>query len=197
MPLPEARPIPEGIERLLFLVTKQTQSQFEGQPWRFILAAANGDLQTAAVCVDRSRSRLYPKMPEMGVDRSLVGFKVNNPTYGPSYWFCDATASSDCLSVLLMQPVNDMTPQGRLPLQKKAVQIPRDIKRSTAASTVTALLRGILAERPWFRRVGVICHRTHLNVIKNLGEGFEQRVVKVTYFGSGEDRSSNAWQKGM
>lgn len=191
----DTRRIPEGIERLLFQVTKQTQAQFEGQPWRFVLAAAAGNLQTAAISVDRTRSRFFPETPEAGVERSLVGFRNNNPTHGPAYWFCDATASADCLAAILMSQVNDMTPSGRLPLQKKAVQIPRDIKRSTASSTVTGLLRGVLAERPGFHRVGIICHRPHMKVVSNLGEGFAQRVVKTTYFGSGEDRSSNAWQK--
>jgi hypothetical protein len=190
-----ARVLPEGIERLLFQATKQTQTLFEDQPWRLILAAAAGTLETAAVLVDRSRSRLFPKMPEMGIERSLVGYRANTPTHGPCYWFCDATASAECLAALLTHPVNDMTPQGRLPLLKKAVQIPRDIKRSTAASTVKCLLRGVLAERPEFHRIGIICHRPHLNVVKDLGEGFERKVVKVTYFRSGEDRSSNAWQK--
>lgn len=195
LPFIEAHALPEGIERLLFQVTKQTRTLFDEQPWRFILAAAAGNLQTAAVLVDRSRSRLFPKMPEAGVDRSLVGFRINNPTHEAAYWFCDATASADCLAALLMHTVHDMTPQGRLPLQKKAVQIPRDIKRSTASSTVTGLLRGILAERPRFHRVGIICHRPHIQVVTKLGEGFDQRIVKVAYFGSGEDRSSNAWQK--
>ena len=55
------------------------------------------------------------------------------------------------------------------------------------------MLRGVLADRPQFTRVGVICHRPHVASVKALNGEFNERLVKVAYFGSGEDRSSNEW----
>src|SRR5207342_2214056 len=40
---------------------------------------------------------------------------------------------------------------------------------------------------------GVICLRPQIAALKELGADFDQRIVKSTYFGSGDDRSSNDW----
>jgi len=51
----------------------------------------------------------------------------------------------------------------------------------------------VLADRSECRRVGVITHRPHVDAVKNLGEPFASRIVRVAYFGGGEDRASNTW----
>lgn len=108
-------------------------------------------------------------------------------------WFCDATMSPDRLAMILGRSVHNETPLGRLELQKKAVQIPRDITRRTSKRMLGSILRGVLVDRPQFKRVGVICHSVHVPVVENLEPVYRERIVKISYFGSGEDQSSNSW----
>ena len=58
---------------------------------------------------------------------------------------------------------------------------------------MAALLRGVLSDHAVFVRVGVICHRPHVEAVETLGTEFQQRIAKVTYFGSGDERASNSW----
>lgn len=51
----------------------------------------------------------------------------------------------------------------------------------------------MLADRPQFQRVGIICLRPHIATARALGDDFDRRIVKSAYFGSGDDRSSNDW----
>ena len=110
-------------------------------------------------------------------------------------WFSDASASVPRLSELLDREVIDMTPGGRLELQHKAVQLVRDITLGTSPKTVQIILRGVLADRPQFMKVGVICHQKRVTAIEQLGEPFGNRIVKTSYFGSGDERSSNEWYR--
>lgn len=115
------------------------------------------------------------------------------PSRKATVWFNDATMSTDRLRTILGRTVHNETPLGRLELRKKAVQITRDITRSTSQRTFCSMLRGLLADRPQFQQVGIIAHRTHVRFIENLEPAYRQRIVKISYFGSGEDRSSNEW----
>lgn len=45
--------LPQGMERTLFFATKVAGVRFAGQPWRFLVTAASGDLYSAAILVDR------------------------------------------------------------------------------------------------------------------------------------------------
>jgi hypothetical protein len=90
-------------------------------------------------------------------------------------------------------PVVDATPDGEVAMRKQATQITRDVTRQTATTVLQGLLRGILAERPQYRRVGVIAHSNHVEAIRGLGPPFASRIARVSYFGSGDERSSNQW----
>lgn len=93
-----------------------------------------------------------------------------------------------------------MTPQGRLTQQHSVLQIPTDVKQSTAAGTVVKLLRGFLTVFPNPQRIGIICHRNHVATIRGtahkgavLDEAFRSRIAKVAYFHGGESCGSNQW----
>jgi hypothetical protein len=192
----ERRTIPEGTESTLFRASRRSGAKFDGSPWRWVLAAASALLHSAAVVVVSSRKREPTDSEVPAPDkRFVVGFGNNAPAKHLVTWFSDATMTADRLSAILGSPVADMTPAGRIPLQKKAVQIPRDITLQTSKNVVAGLLRGVLTDRPEARRVGVICHRPHLKVLSALEDVFASRIVKSTYFGSGEERSSNAWHQ--
>jgi hypothetical protein len=183
---------PTGIERTLFVATRVLKATFQGQPWRFALAAAAGELQSAAILV----SQRFVKGGGQGnpfLVKSVCGFKDNPPATGATTWFNDATLTRDRLEMILGRPVQDMTPVARIECQRKRVQILRDITRGTSKRIFANIIRGVLADRPQFQRVGVICLWPHIGTALALGDDFDRRVVKSTYFGSGEDRSSNDW----
>lgn len=187
----DCRKLPEGFERTLFFATRSARVRFFGNPWRFVLAAASGSLSSSAILV----SKPFTKGGARALDKLAVGFRQNHPPRHAVVWFNDATIEPDRIVALLGGAVHEWTPNGRLPLQKKAVQILRDVTQNTTLKTVANVLRGVLADRPQFQRIGLIGHRKHMGVVKTLGSDFAPRIVKKTYFGSGEERSSNEWTK--
>jgi ribosomal protein S25 len=190
--VPESASLPMGFERLLYGMARAARVSFEGSPWRFLLAAIAGQFVSAAIQVHRKPPR--NGRPEI-VSKAIVGFRHNAPPLTAVTWFNDATGSAQQLEQALGRPVQVRTPSGRIDRQRKAVQIPRDISRGTSPRVVASLLRGVLADRPQFQRIGLIGHRPHLGVIDQLEPEYRQRFVMRTYFGSGDDRSSNAWHE--
>lgn len=188
----ESLALPDGIERTLFWATSRLRELFAGPAWWFILVAASGELHSSAIVVER-RFRKGGGTEPTYVLRSFLGVRINRPPANAVTWFNDATISPDRLSMVLNAEVRDETPDGRIELQKKAVQILRDVTRRTKPRIVANVLRGVLADRPQFERVGIICHRPHLSALNQLGAEYESRIVKETYFGSGDERSSNDW----
>lgn len=191
-PIPEVTARPQGIERMLFRISRQLSLRFQGQPWCFILAAATSKLESAAILVHHRIARKGQETQSPPV-KSIVGFRLNAPAPGTVTWFNDATISADLLSTVLNTPVREQTPHGQIELQKKAVQVIRDLTRATSPASAMSVLRGVLTDRPQFQRVGIIGHRPHLAAYKRLEPEFARRIVRTTYFGSGEERSSNAW----
>lgn len=183
---------PDGIERTLFFATRAAHVRFTGPAWRFVLAAASGELACAAIIVsERRRKGGGQKVAHLV--RSIIGVQNNFPPTTATVWFNDATLTCDRLKTVLGHCVQDKTPRGHLELQKKAVQIHRDVTRRTSRRIVGNLLRGVMADRPQFQNIGVICHSNHMSVLETLAPEFASRIIKSTYFGSGEERSSNDW----
>lgn len=183
---------PEGMDRTLFFAARVAGVTFAGQPWRFVLAAAAGALRHAVIIVTK-RFHKGGGQEQHFQEKVAVGFRDNMPNPNTVTWFNDATTSVARLQAILGRHIQDRTPVGHLPLQRKAVQIVRDITRRTASRIVQNILRGVLVDRPQFQRVGVICHSPHVTAITSLEPEFARRIVKVAYFGSGDDRSSNDW----
>lgn len=186
--------VPQGMERTLFFAAKVSRVTFDGQPWRFLLAAAAGDLYSAAIIVDR-RFRKHGGLGNAFASKLICGFRNNLPTFRATVWFNDATMSPVRLAAILGRAVRNETPPGRLELQRKAVQIPRDVTRRTSPRILSNILRGLLADRRQFQRVGIICHSVHVDAIERLDWEYRKRIQRISYFGSGDDRSSNAWHE--
>lgn len=185
---------PEGIEQTLFFATRVAGMTTKGQPWRFILAAATGELHTAAIIASKQFHKGGGQNRPF-MDKVVVGFRNNTPHPDAVTWFNDATITPARLQSILGIPVNDRTPPGQLRLQRKAVQVPRDITRRTSAGIVQNTLRGVLCDRHAFERVGIICHRSHVADVNSLEPEYRRRIVRVSYFGSGDERSSNDWYR--
>ncbi|WP_339910898.1 winged helix-turn-helix transcriptional regulator [Symmachiella dynata] len=189
---PATATVPTGFERALFFGIRRARIRFGDQPWRFLLSAASGRIHLAAIIVEQ-RFHKGGGQGNAYLKKSVVGVIDNPPPTNCVTWINDATATVAHVEAILGRPVLEATPQGQIERRKKAVQIPRDITRRTSAKTVRGLIRGVMADRPQFRRIGIIGHRTHMPVLKKLGTGFDERIVKTSYFGSGEERSSNDW----
>lgn len=185
--------IPPGLTRTLFYCSNASKADFHDQPWRFLLAAAERRLETITI-VDPIRPA-GPRTPEELAKRVAYGHAFNPPPDHAVVWFNDATLTREDLENVLRRPVTDLTPDGKVRRQKKAVQIPRDITRQTSHRIFVNLVQGILADRPQFQRVGLITHRPLLSALEQLESAFRNRIVRHSYFGSGEDRSSNTWQQ--
>ncbi len=183
---------PNGMERLLFWAVRICQLQFQGSPFRFLLAAGTGKLPSAAVIVTQLPASKLTIDPPMTIKR-VIGVRHNAPAAGATTWFNDATLELAALQAILGLTVQDRTPVGRITRQKKAVQLPRDVTRKTTLAVVAKILRGVLSDRPQFLRVGLITHRPQLEALDIIEPEFRQRIVMSTYFGSGQDRSSNSW----
>lgn len=195
--VPPVRSRPPGIERLLFGMCRFLGLPFRGGAWRFVLAASAGELTSAAILVatqhasDKRKAQSHLTV----AGKSLIGFRYNPPSFACTTWFNDATVTADVLTSVLNHSVQNKTPPGRIELQKKAVQVLRDITRQTLPQSVAGIIRGVLTDRPQFTRVGIITHRPHIKSILSLEPEFRQRIVKTSYFGSGDERSSNAWHR--
>jgi hypothetical protein len=107
--------------------------------------------------------------------------------------FADGTADAELLTAIIGETVTDITPSGRICPAKRVVQIPLDIKRGTRAEAFLEMVRGIMVANPTKKRIGIICHSNHHRALSHLGTTLKNRIVKSTYFGSGEDRASNEW----
>lgn len=114
-------------------------------------------------------------------------------TFSAPILLSDATADAQLLQLVLGTEVTDITPAATVRRQQRVVQVPMDVKRSTTAESFNKILRGLLVAFPEKRRIGVIGHRPHIQAIDELGPTFRQRIIKTTYFGSGQDRASNEW----
>ena len=130
---------------------------------------------------------------QINVRNFLVGFwqtELPNQTI----WFEDGSSDLKMLETLTGLPVTDQTPIGKIKNQIEPIQFTqKDITKSTLPSTVRSIVRGLLAKYNHCKNVGIICHKCHVSEIESLSSYWKNRIRKVSYFHSGEDRASNDW----
>jgi len=175
---------PTGTDNLLLRATAEAEVSFSGPSWRVLLAAASGELYSIGWILDET-----PK----GKKTVLVANWRNIPGDGAIVLFSDATTSREDMEMYIGRPVEDITPQGHVSRSKRVVQYPKDITRRTARNAFLAMLRAVMVRFPNARQVGIITHRTLTGHLPHIGDPFKPRIVKSTYFGSGQDRASNDW----
>ena len=141
-----------------------------------LLAAVSGELST------------------LTVSRSIaLGVKHNQAPDDAVVWFNDATQDAGHLERLIGRTVQNRTPEGRLSYHTQPLQIPTDITKATKPKTVQNIVRGLVLSRPDFHRVGIICHREHVECIDQLQPIVRDRIARIEYWRSGQDVGSNAW----
>lgn len=195
--MPATASKPRNADATLYRTMKVTNTWPNGDVLRIVRAAAAGELAELAVRVDR----VFDAGGKETVRRSIVGvWKMELPDKA-TVWLCDATGDPAELSRLAGRPVTDKTPIGQLQQQHSILQIPVDVKKSTSAATVAKTLRGVLLAFAGPRRIGIICDRRHVPVIRgtskaaNVEPALRERIARIEYFRGGEGRASNEWTK--
>lgn len=128
----------------------------------------------------------------------------------------DGTLDVDGFSKRIGTHVEQIGPTHRIKRSTLAIQLPADVSRGTAASTVGRMVEQALAALPECRRVGLILLQEHRRILfpvdrsgndirtdrskKLIPEDVLRRIARdqdgrllVTHYGSGRDRSSNEW----
>ena len=180
---------PPMIEWLLWRAQKETGLTFTGEsPWRAMLTLFSDDSCYGGCLVPGEKQN--EKIP---VEKTLIVVSRNLPDPRATVWLADATANKRLLELGMGRSLIDGTPAGYLELTKPVAQIAQDVTRRTTPDRLRAILRGVLIARLEAEKVGVITHSNLKEAAESLGEPFRRRIVRVSYFGSGEDRASNSW----
>jgi len=184
--LPEGVDKPRGIDRALFT---NGQGRLRGQALRVVLDVATGKADELFAIVGKRRGKAGQEVEH----RSLMATWHHKPNPRAATIFSDATADERLREIL--PGLVDVTPKGRLERFHQVSQIKFDITRKTSPEVVKSWIRGTLVANPEAVNVGVMVHRTHIKAVDELEPHFRQRIRRLTYFGSGEDRSSNEWHR--
>ena len=130
---------------------------------------------------------------QINVRNFLVGFwQTELPNQ--LIWFEDGSSDVKMLQDLTGLNVIDQTPIGKIKNHKEPIQFTqKDVTQQTTPEIIKSIVRGLLAKYNHCKNVGIICHKCHVPEIKSLSSYWENRIRKVSYFHSGEDRASNDW----
>lgn len=123
----------------------------------------------------------------------LVGFwHIEMPNQ--LVWFEDGSSDVKMLKDLTGLNVIDKTPIGKIKNQIEPIQfVQKDITKKTTSNVVKSVVRGLLAKYKKCNNIGIICHQCHVNEIESLPYYWKNRIKKISYFHSGQDRASNEW----
>ena len=130
---------------------------------------------------------------QINVRNFLVGFwQTELPNQ--LIWFEDGSSDVKMLQDLTGLNVIDQTPIGKIKNHIEPIQFTqKDETQQTTPEIIKSIVRGLLAKYNHCKNVGIICHKCHVPEIKSLSSYWENRIRKVSYFHSGEDRASNDW----
>jgi len=192
--LPAPVPPPKGTDAALFGAMQSEGIWPAAEPMRICRAAAGGELAELVVRVDR----IFRPGGKTESKRAIVAVWQRILPADSAVWLSDATADPDELAAVVPDLI-DATPGGRLAQQHPAVQVPIDVKKSTAPGRMLAVVRGLLEAFFGFKRIGVILDRRHAAAVQgtarkeNLDPHYRERIARVEHFRSGQSRGSNSW----
>jgi hypothetical protein len=139
---------------------------------------------------------------ERKIRRSMVAVRKSELPPNSTIWISDATADAEEIRALAGRPVQNMTPDGRLAGRHPVVQIPCDVTQGTAPHKIINVLRGVALSLAGYKRLGVITHKKHADLIRGeasegpeLEEAVRRRIAMVEHFRGGQSRGSNDWIK--
>ncbi len=190
---------PFGCETQLFRAMKEAKIWPDPEALRLVKSLAEGRISELATKVDKVHKKGGNDV--FTTRKSIIAFRQTRFPEGATVWLSDATSGHGEIEILAGRTVKDCTPAGNIEQQHVTIQIPTDIKKSTAPSKVVGLIRATLAAIPDnFHRIGVICHQKHVPTIRGtsrsgptLDKKDQGRIEKVEHFRGGDSPGSNAW----
>ena len=190
--LNEPRQRPDRLDLLLYQAVRATGIDPNGEALRLCLFYANGELESLCVVIDDTFTK--GKKHERQFYKSLVGVRRVDLPDDLVVWLEDATTNAQLLAELARRPVFDRTPGGRLRQVVQPVQYPfADVTLQTSGNIVRGLVRGLIAHHIDKQKIGIITHQVHLPSLKKLEPFWQDRIERLDYFRSGNDRASNRW----
>ena len=114
-------PRPAGTEWLFYFAGRKAEARFTGPAWKVMLGIVSGEVRSVAIIVREPR--------DTGVEptwsRDVLAVWHNPPSPVTSaVWFNDATASPERLESVLGMNIIDKTPDERIELVQRAIQVP-------------------------------------------------------------------------
>jgi hypothetical protein len=189
---------PPHLDRELWNVMQTCNTFPPGDCVRLVKAIAKGDVVELVVRVDE----VFKQGGGKRIGRSILGVCRNKLPDKATIWFNNATGDPAEIEQTTGRPVVNRTPAGRVQSRQPILQIPLDVKRSTARKRFVEILRAVLLSLPQYERVGVICDRSHLPAIDGtakdgiiLDAELRARIAKTGYFRDGTSRGSNGWHE--
>lgn len=161
-----------------------------GPALKLALGYSLGELTQLCAVVDE----IIFKGGKSSFTKALVGvWKVKLPT-DTVFWLEDASTTAKTVKELVGHEVIDKTPQGRLEYRAQPLQYPdADITQGSSANRVRSLVRGFLAQYPQANKVGIITQQCHVADIETPDPLWKNRIARIEYLRTGEDRASNSW----
>ena len=194
--LPAAAGAPAHLDRRLWRAVQEADCYPSAEAMRLVKGLVLGDVAELVVRVDE----VFVKGGGKRIGRSIIGVLQTKIPENATTWFCDATADPAEIEILAGRPIVNRTPPGELQRQQPILQIPVDVKRSTARKRFVEILRAVLLSVPQFNRVGLIADRSHLPAVDGtakdgvlLDAELRPRITKTAYFRDGTSRGSNGW----
>lgn len=181
--------MPRGWQGRMAPVMARQASPPPPEAMRLVVALASGLTDTVWASADRLPGG------ELAV-HLFAHWRVD--LLGKSVLLLDGTADLDQLGKLAGEPVQDITPTGRLANVHAVTQRPAPIAKHTSPGRVASIVAAVLDDLEGYERVGIIGHKRHISALMGEGEdalppAARARISKASWFGHGPDRASNEW----
>lgn len=193
--IPDSRTPPATADATLLRAMKNLDVWPDGDAVRIAKGLAAGEFCSVCIQVDP----ILIAGGKQDVRKKITAYRQTKFPPSAVVWLNDATANAAELAAICNLPVIDRTPGGRIEQRHPIVQIPIDLKKSTATNVFLRTL-AIAIRRSNKQRIGIICDRRHTAAIKGtakkgpiLPAELRERIARVEHFRSGEGRGSNSW----
>ena len=169
------------IDYLLRKAMDRLNMHSNGPALKLALGYSQGELTQLCAVVDGIRV----KGGKSSFTKALVGvWKVGLPA-DTVVWLENASTTADMVKELVGHEVIDKTPQGRPAHKVPPLQYPdADITQQSCGNKVRSVIRGLLAQYPQAKNVGIITQQCHVAEIEALAPMWRRRITRIEYFGS-------------
>jgi hypothetical protein len=180
----------DKMDYLLKRAMETANIQANGPALKLAVGYSLGELTGLCAVVDE----IKVKGGKSSFTKAIVGVWTVDLPRDTVVWIEDASNTIEKVKEIVGREVIDQTPQGRLTYKVPPLQFPdADITQRTSGKTVRSVVRGLLAQYPDAKKIGVITQQCHVPEIEALSPFWRHRIGRIEYFRSGKDRASNSW----